>query len=193
MSGTPRITLHILGNPQMAREHRSQSPCRVATPHHHHAWHPGGSDLGPWSPDRLTSAPLGPSGCQSYPSDYRLKSLSRCSQRVYQSYFRGKQCDVKASLVAQTVKNLSAMQQTQVQSPGWEDSPREGNGYPLQYSCLENSLDRGAWSNAGHGVSKSWDTTEQLTHVHTHTHTHTHTECDVSYLEEGESHAQPHP
>ena len=95
--------------------------------------------------------------------------------------------------MAQTVKNLSAMQQTQVQSPGWEDSPREGNGYPLQYSCLENSLDRGAWSNAGHGVSKSWDTTEQLTRARAHTHTHTHTECDVSYLEEGESHAQPHP
>ena len=111
---------------RMAREHRNQSPCRVATPHHHHAWHPGGSDLGPWSPDRLTSAPLGPSGCQSHRSDYRLKSLSRCLQRVYQSYFRGKQCDVKASLVAQMVKNLSAMQQTQVQSLTWEDPLEKG-------------------------------------------------------------------
>ena len=35
--------------------------------------------------------------------------------------------------------------------------PREGNGYPLQYSCLENSMDRGAWQ--GH---KELDTTEQL-------------------------------
>ena len=32
-----------------------------------------------------------------------------------------------------------------VQSLGWEDSPGEGNGYPLHYSCLENSMDRGAW------------------------------------------------
>ena len=29
--------------------------------------------------------------------------------------------------------------------PGWGRSPGEGNGYPLQYSCLENSMDRGAW------------------------------------------------
>ena len=36
------------------------------------------------------------------------------------------------------VKNLPEMQETQVQSLGWEDSPREGNGNPLQYSCLEN-------------------------------------------------------
>ena len=29
--------------------------------------------------------------------------------------------------------------------PGWRKSSREGNGYPLQYSCLENPMDRGAW------------------------------------------------
>ena len=34
-------------------------------------------------------------------------------------------------------------------------SPREGNGYPLQYSCLENSMDRGAWQAIVHRVSKS--------------------------------------
>ena len=33
-------------------------------------------------------------------------------------------------------------------------SPGEGNGYPLQYSCLENSMNRGAWRAAVHGVSK---------------------------------------
>ena len=32
----------------------------------------------------------------------------------------------------------------------------EGNGTPLQYSCLENPMDRGAWSAADHGVVKSW-------------------------------------
>ena len=31
----------------------------------------------------------------------------------------------------------------------------EGNGYPLQYSCLENSMDRGAWWATVHGVTKS--------------------------------------
>ena len=44
-----------------------------------------------------------------------------------------------ASLVAQTVKRLPAMRETQVQSLGWEYPPGEGNGNPLQDSCLENS------------------------------------------------------
>ena len=35
-------------------------------------------------------------------------------------------------------------------------SPEEGNGYPLQYSCLENPMDRGAWQAIVHGVTKSW-------------------------------------
>ena len=38
----------------------------------------------------------------------------------------------------------------------------EGNGNPLQYSCLENSMDRGAWQATVHGVTKESDTTEQL-------------------------------
>jgi len=44
--------------------------------------------------------------------------------------------------------------------PGSGRSPREGNGCPLQYSCLENSMDRGAWQAAVQGVL---DTTERLT------------------------------
>ena len=39
--------------------------------------------------------------------------------------------------------------------PGLEKSPGEGNGSPLQYSCLENSVDRGAWPPTVHGVTKS--------------------------------------
>ena len=39
--------------------------------------------------------------------------------------------------------------------PGLGKSDGEGNGYPLQYSCLENSMDRGAWRAIVHGVSKS--------------------------------------
>ena len=59
------------------------------------------------------------------------------------------------SLVAQTVKNLPAMQETLVQSLGQEDPPGEGNGNPLQYSCLENLMDRGSWQATVHGVAKS--------------------------------------
>ena len=53
------------------------------------------------------------------------------------------------------VKNLPAMQETQIQSVGWEDSPGEGNGYPLQYSSLENPMDRGAWQATVYEVAKS--------------------------------------
>ena len=52
---------------------------------------------------------------------------------------------IRASLVAQMVKHLPAIQETWVQSLGQEDSPGEGNGDPLQYSCLENHMDGGAW------------------------------------------------
>ena len=40
--------------------------------------------------------------------------------------------------------------------PGLGRSPREGNGNPVQYPCLENLMDRGAWWAAVHGVTKSW-------------------------------------
>ena len=40
-------------------------------------------------------------------------------------------------------------------SLGRENSPRGGNGSPLQYSCLANPMDRGAWRAAVHGVAKS--------------------------------------
>ena len=50
--------------------------------------------------------------------------------------------------------------------PGLERSPREKNGYPFHYSCLENSMDRGVWQAIVHGVAES-DMTECLTHRHT--------------------------
>ena len=105
---------------------------------------------------------------------------------------------LKASLVAQTVKNLPAMQETWVLSLGQEDPldkgmathscilglhrwlsgkeptcqaedardmgsipglgryPGEGNGYLLQYSCLENPMDRAAWRAIVQWVTKNW-------------------------------------
>jgi len=41
-------------------------------------------------------------------------------------------------------------------SPGSGKPPGERNGNLLQYSCLENSMDRGAWQATVHGVAKSW-------------------------------------
>ena len=64
-----------------------------------------------------------------------------------------------ASLVAQTVKNLPAMLEAQVQSLGWED-PLEKE-MATHSSILENSMDRGAWQATVHEVAES-DTTERL-------------------------------
>ena len=56
--------------------------------------------------------------------------------------------------MAPTVKNLPAMQEIRVQSLGWEDPLEEEMATPLQYSCLENSMDRGAWQAIVHGVTR---------------------------------------
>ena len=50
--------------------------------------------------------------------------------------------------------------------PGSRRSPGEGNGNPFQYSCLENSMDKGAWWVTVHGVAKSQT---RLSDSHTHT------------------------
>ena len=53
--------------------------------------------------------------------------------------------------------------------PGSVRSLREGNGSPFQYSCLENSMDSGAWWATVHGVTKSQTWLSVLTHTYTHT------------------------
>ena len=67
--------------------------------------------------------------------------------------------------------------------PGSGRSSRVGNGKPLQYSSLENSMDRGAWRATVHKVANSRTQLSVCacagarTHTHTHTHRHTHTQC----------------
>ena len=65
--------------------------------------------------------------------------------------------------MAQRLKHLAAMRKTWVRFLGWEDPLEKGNGNPLQYSCLEDPMDGGAWW-APRGRKES-DTTEQL-HFH---------------------------
>ena len=73
-----------------------------------------------------------------------------------------------ASLIVQLVLHSSLGKESACNAggpgsiPGTGRSPGEGNGYPLQYSCLENSTERGARWATVHGVSES-DTTEWLT------------------------------
>ena len=67
-----------------------------------------------------------------------------------------------------TVKNSPANARDAGDSgsiPRWGRSPGEGNGSPLQYSCLETPVDGGAWRAAVSGVTKEADTTQRSTHT----------------------------
>ena len=79
-------------------------------------------------------------------------------------FFCSKYCSTGASQVALVVKSLPANASAgDVRGtgliPGSGRSPREGNGNPLQYFCLENPMDGGAWWATVHGVTEL-DTTE---------------------------------
>ena len=65
------------------------------------------------------------------------------------------------------VKNPPAMVEMRARSLGWED-PWGGHDNPLQYSCLENPMDRRAWRATVHGTAKSQTRLKQLgMHAHT--------------------------
>ena len=78
---------------------------------------------------------------------------------------------LRASQVAQVVKNLPAntgdIRDTD-SVPGLERSPGGGHGNPLQYSCLENPMDRGACQAIVHGLAKSWTQQKRLS-MHAYT------------------------
>ena len=61
----------------------------------------------------------------------------------------------KASLVAQFGKQSVCNSGDPGSIPGLEESPGKGNGNLLQYTCLENPMDTGAWQAIAHGVTKS--------------------------------------
>ena len=63
---------------------------------------------------------------------------------------------------------MQETQELQVRSLGQGDPPGEDHGNPVQYSCLENLMDRRTWQATVHGGHKELDTTEQLS---THTDT----------------------
>ena len=71
-----------------------------------------------------------------------------------------------ASLEAQSVKSLSAMQKTWASIPASRRSPGEGNGNPLQYSCLGNPMDRATWWATVHGFAESDRTCFKMTELH---------------------------
>ena len=80
------------------------------------------------------------------------KFWSCCIILMYGINIRSHAGKLGDSLVAQMVMSLPAMQRTQVQSLSWDDSPGEGNGTPLQHSCLGNPIAGGAWQATVHKV-----------------------------------------
>ena len=76
--------------------------------------------------------------------------------------------------MAQTVKHHARHAGDPGSIPGWGRSPGEGNGNPLQYSCLENSMDGGAWWATVHGIAKSQtqlnDFTFPFIYIYIYTH-----------------------
>ena len=85
-----------------------------------------------------------------------LNRLQSMGSQESDTTYRLNHHDLKwASLVAQTAKNLPANAGDPGSILGLERSLGEGNGNSLQYSCLENSMDRGTWSATVHGVAKS--------------------------------------
>ena len=91
-------------------------------------------------PPKVSSLYLTPASCPS--SSFTLLCVPALSP-------------VWASLVAEMLKNLPAMQETLVQSLGQEEPLAKGDGNALQYSCLGNPLDRKTWWATVHGVTKS--------------------------------------
>ena len=81
---------------------------------------------------------------------------------MFSSDFRGhgKVLKIKLILTAQFKNTYVALLGDSGLIPGLGTSPGEGNRNPLQYSCLENPMDRGSWRVVVHGVAKESDMTE---------------------------------
>ena len=60
----------------------------------------------------------------------------------------------RASLMAQMVRNLPTIQETQILNLGQQEFPGERCGWQLQYYCLENAMDKGAWWATVNGVAE---------------------------------------
>ena len=104
-----------------------------------------------FSPSVTKEDPTGPSRDRPFP---HVLSLPPASRKVAVS-----QVSSGASQVAQPVKNLPANAgdtRDDGSIPGSGRCPAVGNGSPLQYSYLENAMDRGVWWATVHGAAKSW-------------------------------------
>ena len=87
--------------------------------------------------------------------DLNEPNVSACSPALQRLFIFPKAESFRHTLssLAQMIENLPEMQYL---------GQGEGNGNPLQYSCLEKSMDRGPWGARVHGIAKSWTQLKQL-------------------------------
>ena len=100
----------------------------------------------------------------------RLVSQARALEAV-EPWFCSLLCNLWASQVALVVKNTPGNAGDTGLIPGSQRSPGGENGNPIQYSCLENPMDRGAWQGMVHRIAKNQTQLKQLS-MHAHAHTH---------------------
>ena len=105
-------------------------------------------------------------------SDHKeiLASYSAWGHRVRHDLSTPQQRETCASQVVHVVKNLPANAgdvRDEGSTPGSGRSPEGGHGNPLQYSCLENLMDWGAWRAIVHGVSQNWTGLNRLSNPQT--------------------------
>ena len=102
-----------------------------------------------------------PGGCKELDTTEPLRSQVEYMAKFKPQLLTDSYKESKDFLEAQIVKNLPATGDLGLIA-GQGRSPGEGNGNPLQYSCLENPTARGAWQATVHAVTES-DVTERLT------------------------------
>ena len=93
---------------------------------------------------------------------------------------------LQASLVAQRVQNMPAVQETRVQSLGWEDPLEKKMATPLQYPCLENLMDRGQrivgcspWGRNNNAYMCAYYTYIAYIHIYTYVHSYIYVYSDI--------------
>ena len=89
----------------------------------------------------------------------------------------------RTSLVAQTVKCLAYNAGDLGSIPGSGRSSGEGNGNPLQYSCLENPMDRGTWRATAHWVAKSWTRLSNFTFTFSNSSSSEYSEISDNFIQ----------
>ena len=110
------------------------------------AWHSPGYNTGV---DKLFPSPV------DLPDPGIEPGLLHCRRILYQLSYEGSPVVKNPPANAGDIRDASSI-------PGSERSPGGGNGHALQYPCLENLMNTGAWRATVHGVAKSQDTTERL-------------------------------